>query len=64
MTKNIDTKDVEKNGIQWTTYRNNNNNNNKKKQSKIHTERKKINEQTPNFYSSKFQENFQKKVQK
>ena len=36
----------------------------KKKQSKIHTERKKINEQTPNFYSSKFQENFQKKVQK
>ena len=35
-----------------------------KKQSKIHTERKKINEQTPNFYSSKFQENFQKKVQK
>ena len=35
-----------------------------KKQSKIHTERKKINEQNPNFYSSKFQENFQKKVQK
>ena len=35
-----------------------------KKKSKIHTERKKINEQTPNFYSSKFQENFQKKVQK
>ena len=34
------------------------------KQSKIHTERKKQNKQTLNFYSSKFQENFQKKVQK